>query len=79
MRLAKIESGQWVRVVGFIGGKGFEYKLRQLGLAPGDVAHVVRQAPFGGPLLVEVGGRAIALGKSVAARIEVETSECVLP
>lgn len=79
MRLANIKSGQWIRVIGFEGGHGLEYKLRQLGLAPGDLARVVRQAPFGGPLLVEVGGRAIALGKSVASRIEVEKSECASP
>jgi Fe2+ transport system protein FeoA len=33
---------------------------------------VVRVAPLGGPLLVEVNGREIALGRAVAEKILVE-------
>ena len=49
-----------------------ELKLRQLGLLPGDLARVMRHAPFGGPIMIEVNGRTIALGKGVAAKIAVE-------
>ena len=47
-------------------------KLMQYGLHVGDSVKVLRSAPLGGPLLVEVSGREIALGRAVAERILVE-------
>lgn len=47
-------------------------KLMQYGLHTGDRLHVLRVAPLGGPLLVEVNGREIALGRAVANKIFVE-------
>ncbi len=47
-------------------------KLVQYGLHLGDRLHVLRVAPMGGPLLVEVNGREIALGRTVAKKILVE-------
>ena len=52
-------------------------KLRQYGLHVGDCVRVVRSAPLGGPLLIEVNGREIALGRFVADEIIVEV-ECGL-
>ena len=47
-------------------------KLNQYGLYVGDVVRVLRIAPLGGPLLVEVSGRELALGRAVAEKIFVE-------
>lgn len=47
-------------------------KLRQYGLFIGDEARVLRLAPFEGPILLEVNGREIALGRGIAVRIMVE-------
>jgi len=74
MHLLDVKSGSWVRIIGYSGGAGFESKLRHLGIIPGDCAKVVRQAPFGGPFLIEVEGRSIALGRGIAMKIEVEES-----
>ena len=74
MTLVQVKTGQTVRIMRIEGGLGIEHKLRQLGLFPGDNARVVRHAPLGGPILVEVGGRSIALGRGVASRVIVETS-----
>jgi ferrous iron transport protein A len=74
MQLSSADNGKWVRVTGYEGGHGLEDKLRQLGLMPGDCARVLRHAPFGGPLMVEIDGRTIALGRRIAARIHVEES-----
>lgn len=52
-------------------------KLRSIGFMPGDCARVIRHAPFGGPVLLEVEGREIALGHGIAQKIEVE--ECNPP
>lgn len=63
-----------MRFVRFNGGESFQMKLLSLGLLPGDTARVLRRAPLDGPVLVEVDGREFALGRGVAARIEVEES-----
>ena len=47
-------------------------KLVQYGLHLGDRLHVLRVAPMGGPVMVEVNGREIALGHTVAEKILVE-------
>lgn len=47
-------------------------KLNQYGLYVGDVVRVLRIAPLGGPLLVEVNGRELALGRAIAEKILVE-------
>lgn len=73
MTLIQVKTGQIVRIKSFKGGIGLEHKLRQLGLMPGDMARVMRHAPLGGPVLVEVEGRSIALGRGVASKVVVET------
>ncbi len=72
MRLIEVEPGIWVRVVRFDGADHFQNRLLQHGLYPGDQARVLRVAPLSGPLLVEVSGREIALGRVVAEKIIVE-------
>jgi len=54
-------------------------KLNQLGLQVGDKLHVLRRAPFGGPVLVECNGREVALGRGVAEKIIVELNACESP
>lgn len=47
-------------------------KLLQYGLHVGDVVRVVRIAPLGGPLLVDINSREIAIGRDIAKKIIVE-------
>lgn len=51
---------------------GVRVKLNQYGLFVGDMVRVVRVAPMGGPILVEVNGREVALGRTLAEKIKVE-------
>lgn len=74
MTLADALPGQWLVILGYDGGQELLEKLFPLGLAPGDSARVVRRGPLGGALLVEAGGRSIAIGRSVAQRVLVEAS-----
>lgn len=76
MSLLDVETGQCVRVLRLDGGTGLADKLTQHGLFPGDEVQVLRRAPWGGPLLVAVHGREIALGRGVAQKIVVEDGEC---
>jgi ferrous iron transport protein A len=72
MVLIDAEASKTLRIIGFVEGYNLEGRLRQLGLVPGDELRIIRYAPLGGPLLVEINGRSIALGRGVAARVEVE-------
>ena len=74
MDLLQVDNGKWVKVLRYAGGGGLDLKMRSMGLLPGDYARVIRQAPFGGPVLVEIDGRSIALGRGIASKIEVEES-----
>lgn len=75
--LLAVASGVVVKVIGFETGEDLEAKLRQLGILPGDLAKVIRHAPLGGPVLIEINGREIALGENIASHVLVEESECV--
>lgn len=67
--LLQIPVGKTVRIDHFEGGKSITSKLRQHGLFIGDLARVVRKAPFAGPVLLDVNGREIALSQGIAAKI----------
>ena len=75
-RLIDVVKGTRVRIISFEGGRGLSAKLNQFGLYSGDLARVVRFAPFNGPVLLEVRGMEIALGRNIAERILVEVAEC---
>jgi ferrous iron transport protein A len=74
MKLLDSPKGTLLRVVSYRGGKGVEFKLRQLGLAPGHEIKILRYAPLGGPVMIDVEGRSVAIGRGIAARIDVEVS-----
>jgi ferrous iron transport protein A len=67
---------EWLKVTALNGGKNLRARLAQYGLFPGDCLRVLRAAPMKGPLLVEVNGREIALGRGVAEKILVEMGLC---
>jgi ferrous iron transport protein B len=60
MNLLNVPIGAWARLTSV--NARLQAKLRQYGLHVGDRVRVLRSAPLGGPLLVEVNGREIALG-----------------
>ena len=72
MHLSELESGNCVKFVCVEGGKRLTGTLRQYGFYPGEQIRVIRVAPFGGPVLVEINQREIALGRKVAGKVRVE-------
>lgn len=61
-----------MRVSDLRGGHGMQARLTQLGFLPGNRVRIIRTAPFHGPLLIEIEGREIVLGRGVARHIIVE-------
>jgi ferrous iron transport protein A len=72
MHLTELESGNCARFVSVEGGKRLTGTLRQYGFYPGEQIRVIRIAPFGGPVLIEINQREIALGRKVAGKVRVE-------
>ena len=72
INLLQVNNGNWVRVIKVAGGMGMERRLAQLGFLPGNKVRIIRSAPFHGPLLLDVEGREIVLGRGVAVKVIVE-------
>ncbi len=70
--LDRVSVGKRVVVKEIEGGFGVRQHLSNLGIHIGDRVLVKKHAPLGGPLLIEVHGSEVALGRGVAARVRVE-------
>jgi ferrous iron transport protein A len=57
------------------GGHGLRRRLGAVGLHPGDTVEVLQARPAGGPVLIEIHGARVAIGRRQAERIEVELPE----
>ena len=55
------------------GGRGFQEKIFCLGIRTGKNVKVVSSQPIGGPLVVEIDGFQVAVGRGMAEKIIVET------
>lgn len=63
---------QPARVIELAGGMGVRSHLNTLGIHVGDTIRVVERAPFKGPVLIEVHGTRVALGRGVARKVKVD-------
>ncbi len=76
MKLTEVRPGMRVRILR-VDRRGIRQRLAMHGLLEGDVIRLKRMALWEGPLLLEAGGREIAIGRSIAEKIEMEP--CALP
>ena len=70
--LIKVRKCGKYRITEIVGGRGVQRHLAQLGIGPGSIITVDRQAPFLGPVLIEHDGSKFAIGMGIAAKIIVE-------
>lgn len=70
-----LASGRRAEVLEVVGGCEACRRLGPLGIFPGAELRVRRAAPLGGPVLVEVGGSTVAIGRRLARRIRVRMLE----
>ncbi len=70
--LASLPPGGEGRLVAIHGGRGQALRLRRLGLRPGALVRIVAAGGWGGPVLVEVDGCRVAVGRGLARHILVE-------
>lgn len=73
MKLSEINPGDTVTIRLLDGlSSDIRKKLMVMGLLPNTEVKVIRRAPMGNPLQVEVRGVSVALRETIAQKIEVE-------
>jgi len=69
--LAMLPQGSSVKVIRIVGGKGIIRRLIEMGFTPGENVKILH-SDFSGPILVNVKGSRVALGRGVAMKIIVD-------
>jgi ferrous iron transport protein A len=72
MTLDAVGIKRQARVIMIDGGQKVRSYLNTLGIHIGDWLTVVQRAPFRGPVIVEIHGTRVALGRGVASKIQVD-------
>ena len=72
MTLDTVGIHREARVIMIDGGQRVHSYLNTLGIYIGDWLTVVQRAPFRGPVLIEIHGTRVALGRGVARKIQVD-------
>jgi ferrous iron transport protein A len=75
LTLDRIEKVCEVTVIEIQGGWGVRQRLNRMGIHPGDRLLVKRSAIMGGPILVQVHGTDVAVGRGMARKVVVSNSE----
>jgi ferrous iron transport protein A len=73
--LDQINENRKAKVIDIQGGQGIRQRLSQMGIHPGDIITILRYGALRGPILIEVHGSQVALGRGIASRIIVEETE----
>jgi ferrous iron transport protein A len=73
--LDQVNENRKAQVIDIQGGQGIRQRLSQMGIHPGDRITILRYGALRGPLLIEIHGSQVALGRGIASRIIVEELE----
>jgi ferrous iron transport protein A len=74
MNLTNLPIGTTATVVAVNGNNAITRRLMEMGIVPGVLVRVVKSAPFGDPLEIRVRGYNLAMRKSEADSIEVDSN-----
>ncbi|HSD56540.1 MAG TPA: FeoA family protein [Methanotrichaceae archaeon] len=72
IELTKAPFNQPLEIKSVSGGFGWEKRFESLGIRKGRRMRKIACQPFGGPVVIEVDGSKISLGRGIASKIEVE-------
>ena len=73
--LASLKQGEKAVVLSLAGGLGIEKRLRSLGIREGKEVCLDAKHHFSGPLVIDVDGRQITIGRGMAAKIMVRRAK----
>jgi ferrous iron transport protein A len=72
MSLANLQVGERARIASLTGPESLQQRLQELGLLPATEIRLVRRAPLGDPIEVEILGYRLSLRRSDAAAVWIE-------
>ena len=75
MTLDKVKADQTVEISQINGGWGIRQRLNQLGIFVGEHVRIKRGSSFGGPLVIEYNNSEVAIGRGMAAHIQVKIDD----
>lgn len=75
MKLTDLQPEQKARILRLEGGYGFQRNLRLRGIREGKTVEVITRQPIGGPVVISVDEREIAIGRGMASRVIVEVEK----
>jgi len=73
MRLSDCNPGKKAKVIDLMVNPTYKKRILDLGMLPGTEVQIVRKAPFGGPIVVQVRGYQVSIRMTEAKNIEIET------
>lgn len=75
LSIIKLKPGQKGTIISIQGNHKVAQRLADLGLTPETTIHILKIAPFNGPIEVIVRGSKLAIGREIAENIFVCTKE----
>jgi ferrous iron transport protein A len=70
--LANLDTNKSAKIVSIEGGRGFQRKLRVMGIREGQKIKILFRQPFSGPVTLEVNGNQMTIGRGMTNKILVE-------
>jgi len=76
MPIASLKAGDIAQIIALLdNGPSFKRKLRTIGIREGKMLKVIAIHPFAGPLVLDIDGREITIGRGIARRIMVRAKD----
>jgi Fe2+ transport system protein FeoA len=72
MRLSECTVGKKATVIDLMVNETYKKRILDLGMLQGTEVQIVRKAPFGGPLVLQLRGYQISIRVEEAKQIEIE-------
>ncbi|MHC1610907.1 MAG: FeoA family protein [Candidatus Methanospirareceae archaeon] len=70
--LTSLLPGERAKIIGLKGGRGRERHFRTMGLMEGKIVRVIAAQPARGPVVIDVEGTQIAIGRGMARHILIQ-------
>lgn len=74
IRLSELTNGKKAKIVSLNGGHGLRRKLRNIGIREGKLVKLITSQPIGGPIVIDIEGEQVAIGRGMARKIMIEVS-----
>ena len=70
-KLSDLNKGEKAKIVD-VSSQEIPIKLLEMGCLPGNSVRLIQEAPFQGPIYIEINGSHVAIRKETAKLIEIE-------